>query len=70
MDKFIELGAVEAVPSTDAVRYFHGSFTTRAAAEAARQKIQAQGLEDAFVVGAVDGRIIGAEEAERLQREP
>ena len=70
MDKFIEIGEVEAIPGADAVRYVHGRFTDRAAAEQVRQRLQRQGLEDAFVVGSVDGRIIGAEEAERLLREP
>ncbi len=70
MDQFIEVGSVSAVTSTDAVRYFYGVYTSREAAELARKEVQNIGLEDAFVVGEVNGQIVAAEQAERLQREP
>lgn len=59
MDKLIGLGQVNAIPSTNAVRYY---FTDRKGAEEARQAIIAKGFADAFVVGAVDEHIIPAEE--------
>jgi hypothetical protein len=66
MGKFIEIGDVEPVIRPDGVRYFHGRFTNRAEAEAARQRMKALGLEDAFVVGEMNGHVIPAEDAERL----
>ena len=59
-----------AVTSSDAVRYFYGTYDDRASAEVARREMQYLGFEDAFVVGEVDGRIISAEEAERLLTGP
>lgn len=70
MGTFIEVGDVEAVPGRDAVRYFHGRYTSRAAAEQARGELRSLGLNDAFVVGEVNGTIISAEEAQRLLSEP
>ncbi len=70
MGKFIEMGNVEPVTSPDAVRYYYGSFKSRAEANDALAAIKEKGLTDAFLVGAVGTRIIGAEEAERLLSEP
>lgn len=66
MGKFIAIGDVEPVIRPDGVRYFHGRFITRAEAESARQRLKALGLEDAFVVGEMNGHVIPAEDAERL----
>lgn len=66
MGKFIEIGDVEPVIRPDGVRYFHGRFTNRAEAEAARQRMKALGLQDAFVVGEMNGHVIPADDAERL----
>lgn len=66
MGKYIEIGDVEPVIRPDGVRYFHGRFSTRAEAESARQRLKAMGLEDAFVVGEMNGHVIPAEDAERL----
>ncbi|MEO8066099.1 MAG: SPOR domain-containing protein [Flavobacteriales bacterium] len=70
MGKYIEMGNVEPVTSPDAVRYYSGSFKTRAEADTALKAIQEKGLADAFIVGAIGTRIIGADEAERLLNEP
>lgn len=70
MDKYIEVGDVTPVPSVDAVRYYHGAFRTRAEADAARERLKAMGLSDAFTVGALGDRIIAADEADRLLAEP
>ncbi len=70
MDKYIELGDVEAMPGSEAVRYFHGTFNSRTEADRVRQQLLGKGFDDAFVVGAIDGRIISAEEADMLLREP
>lgn len=70
MDKYIEVGDVVPVTSTDAVRYYHGRFRDRSEAEAARRSLQEKGIMDAFVVGDVAGSIIPADEAERLLKEP
>lgn len=69
IDMFIDIGDVKAVTSADAVRYFHGNFTSRADAERAQAAVRAKGIPDAFVVGDVDGRIIPADDAERLLRD-
>ncbi|MEZ4756749.1 MAG: SPOR domain-containing protein [Flavobacteriales bacterium] len=66
MGKYIEIGDVEPVIRPDGVRYFHGRFSTRAEAESARQRLKGMGLEDAFVVGEMNGHVIPAEDAERL----
>ncbi len=70
MDMFIEIGDIQPITSNGAVRYFHGSYKTRAEAEKAREEIQKKGLSDAFVVGEMNGRIIQAEEAEELLKKP
>lgn len=70
MGKYIEIGDVEPLSNADGVRYLHGRFTTRADAEGARTRLRAAGLEDAFVVGEMNGHIIPAEDAERLLGEP
>jgi cell division protein FtsN len=66
MGKYIELGNVTPVTSSDAVRYYYGSFTTRAEAEEAKRMLVEKGLSDAFVVGDMLGRIIPAEDADRV----
>ncbi|MCB0811561.1 MAG: hypothetical protein KDB87_00035, partial [Flavobacteriales bacterium] len=68
MSRYIEVGDVTSVTSTDAVRYFYGTYETRAAAELAKREMQYLGFEDAFVVGDVNGRIIPADEAEQLRQ--
>lgn len=70
MGKLIDLGDVTPVTSADAVRYFYGTFKDRRAADEARIAIQAKGFADAFVVGELNGRIISAEDADRLLNEP
>lgn len=67
MGKFVDLGNVKPVAGNNAVRYLYGDYPTRAAADAARKELQGLGFEDAFVVGDLNGRIILAEDAERLQ---
>ncbi|MCB0792371.1 MAG: hypothetical protein H6595_03230 [Flavobacteriales bacterium] len=70
MDRFLDIGDVTPVTSADAVRYYYGSFTDRAAAEEARNMIQQKGLTDAFVVGELGGRVINADEADRILSGP
>ncbi|MCB0771527.1 MAG: thrombospondin type 3 repeat-containing protein [Flavobacteriales bacterium] len=70
MDQMIEMGDVESVPSTDAVRYFYGSFADRRSAEEAKKAIQIRGFDDAFVVGQLGGHVIPADEADELMRQP
>ena len=66
MGKYIEIGNVSSVTSADAVRYYFGSYTTRAEAEAAKTTLVQKGLADAFVVGDMLGRTIPAEDADRV----
>lgn len=70
MEALIEMGDVTSVAGPDAVRYFYGTFKDRTSADDARRAIQSKGFGDAFVVGEYNGRIIAAEEADRLMREP
>ena len=70
MGKLIDLGDVTPVTSADAVRYFYGTFKDRRSADEARLAIQAKGFGDAFVVGELNGRIISADDADRLLNEP
>lgn len=67
MDKYVEIGHVKPVTGANDVRYFYGSYPTRAAAEEARKELVNLGFPDAFIVGDLNGRIITAEDAERLQ---
>jgi hypothetical protein len=66
MGKYIEIGDVSSVTSEDAVRYYYGSYATRAEAEAARKMLMNKGLSDAFVVGDLLGRTFSAEDADHL----
>ncbi len=70
MGKLIAMGDVTPVTSEDAVRYFYGSFKDRKSADDARRAVQGKGFADAFVVGELNGRIISAEDAERLLGAP
>ena len=70
MDKFIEIGDVTPITSVDAVRYYHGSFATRAEADQAKEDLKTKGLVDVFTVGALSGRIIAADEADKILAEP
>lgn len=70
MGKLIEMGDVTPVTSADAVRYYYGNFKDRRSADEARKAIQLKGFGDAFVVGDLNGRIITAEDADRLMGEP
>lgn len=67
MSKYVDLGNVKPVTGENAVRYLYGEYNTRAAAELARKELQNLGFQDAFVVGEMNGRIIQAEDAERLR---
>lgn len=66
MDKLIGLGAVEPITDANGVRYFYGSFTSRASADEAKAAVIMKGFPDAFVVGSVNGHIIPAEDADGL----
>jgi hypothetical protein len=66
MSKYVDLGNVKPVTSESATRYLYGSYPSRAAAEEARKELQNLGFNDAFVVGELNGRIIQAEDADRL----
>jgi hypothetical protein len=68
MSKYVDLGNVKPVAGESAVRYLYGEYPSRAAAEQARKELQNLGFNDAFVVGELNGRIIQAEDAERLQK--
>lgn len=70
MSKYIEMGNVEPVTSPDAVRYYYGSFKSRAEADDALKAIKEKGLTDAFLVGAVGSRLVSAEDVDRLFSEP
>ena len=67
MSKYVDLGNVKPVTSQSTVRYLYGEYSTREAAEVARKELQNLGFTDAFVVGEMNGRIIQAEDAQRLQ---
>lgn len=69
MEKLIGLGEVEPVTDANGVRYFYGSFTSRASADEARTAIMAKGFPDAFVIGSVNGHIIPAEDAAGLLKQ-
>ena len=66
MGKYVDLGDVKPVTSSNSVRYLYGEYPTRIAAEQRRKELQALGFTDAFVVGELNGRVILAEDAEKL----
>ena len=66
MDKILGLGQVEPVTDSEGVRYFYGNFADRKSADDAREAIVLKGFADAFVVGAVNGRIVPAQDADDL----
>ena len=66
MGKYVELGDVKPVTGASSVRYLYGDYPTRIAAEQRRKELQAMGFTDAFVVGELNGRVIQAEDAEKL----
>lgn len=69
MSKYIEIGNVEPLTSVDAVRYYYGSFTSRAEAEDALKALKEKGLTDAFLVGSFASSIISAEDADALLKD-
>ena len=71
MSKYIEIGNVEPVTSVDAVRYYYGTYATRAEADAARDDLQHEGPGRRLHRGRRSARhIISAEDADRLLAEP
>lgn len=66
MDKLLGLGDLEPVSSDNTTRYFYGTFVERREAEDALQAIRIKGFADAFIVGAVNGQIVTAEDADSL----
>lgn len=66
MDKFITVGNVKAFRQGGITRYLVGEYESYDAAKAKLNNLQAQGFIDAFVVGAFNGNIISAEEANNL----
>ncbi len=70
MSRFIEIGDVTNVTGLEDTRYYHGSFTSRADANAALKMVQEKGVTDAFVVGELKGRIILAEDADSILSQP
>ena len=70
MGPILEIGEVEPITDPGSVRYFHGSFKTRAEAEKALQGVKAKGFKDAFVVGQIAGHIINADDADHLMQAP
>lgn len=66
MSKYVDLGNVKPVAGESVVRYLYGEYASRAAAEEARNELQNLGFKDAFVVGEMNGRIIKAEDAQKL----
>lgn len=66
MGKYVDLGDVKPLTSSNSVRYLYGEYPTRLAAEERRKELQAMGFTDAFVVGELNGRVIQAEDAEKL----
>jgi hypothetical protein len=69
MSKYVEIGNVTPITGTDDTRYVYGSFKTRAEAMEALKVVQEKGVPDAFVVGEMQGRIISADDADRLLNE-
>ena len=57
---------MKAVRGREIIRYVHGSFATRAEAEAALTKVKEFGIPDAFLIGEFNGTLITAEEADNL----
>jgi hypothetical protein len=66
MDKLLGLGELEPVTSEQTTRYFYGTFVERREAQDALEAIKLKGFTDAFVVGAVNGNIVPAEDADSL----
>jgi len=48
------------------IRYFVGSFTSKAEAEALRQEVISKGIKDAYIVGEYEGRTIKASDADKI----
>lgn len=51
---------------TGMIRYFVGSFTSKAEAEALRKQVISQGIKDAYVVGEYEGKTIKASDADKI----
>lgn len=66
MEKILGLGEVEPLTDDQGVRYFYGNFADRKSADEAREAITLKGFAGAFVVGAVNGHIVSAEDADGL----
>lgn len=66
MDKLLGLGDLEPVTSEQTTRYFYGTFVERREAQDALEAIKLKGFADAFIVGAVNGNIVPADDADAL----
>ncbi|MDQ3099804.1 MAG: SPOR domain-containing protein [Bacteroidota bacterium] len=70
MGPILDIGDVQPIADQGSVRYFHGSFKTRAEADKALGTIKQKGFTDAFVVGYMGGHIINADDADHLRQQP
>lgn len=70
MGTYVELGGVSTITGSEDTRYYHGEFRSRAEADEALIRVKEKGIQDAFVVGDLKGRIILAEDADNLLAQP
>ena len=68
LDAFLELGKVRPMRDTDGItKYLHGEFSSLEEAESALTRIHDEGLPGAFVIGDFNGKLIPADQAQKLQ---
>jgi hypothetical protein len=68
--KFMELGNVRPIRSEGSgTKYIYGNYSSFEEAESVLSELKERGFEKAFVVGEFNGKIISAEEAQRIKEE-
>ena len=69
VELFLEIGGIQNEPAGATTKYYSKNYSSIEAAEAALNDILSKGLEDAKVVGDIDGKTVTKEEAQKKAEE-
>jgi len=68
LDKYLVLGKVRPMRGADGqIKYLHGEFKTLEEVQPILEQVRAKGLSDAFIIGEFNGKLIPAEDVEKMR---
>jgi hypothetical protein len=67
LDKYLALGKVRPMRGADGqIKYLHGEFKTMEEATKAMENARSKGMNDAFIIGDFNGKLIPSDDAQKL----